>query len=269
MTSKRIIGFLFISFIMFGCMKSTNPLSSSASGNTTMSVAFSNTGTPVGFKKVSSTTGVDSIRIDSAIVVFAGIKFESDIDTVSVDSSASTAFINVDENNSSVNFRGPFVIHVHDTVAVSFASDTLPPGTYTGIKFWIHRLAPAERFWDSDDFNHMPGVSSDSSTTNYCIVVWGAVHKDSAWVPFEFKDNQNIQFKVKGTFTIPTATSSVNIALNFNMGSWFVNPYTGATLDPTSMGDYWNIQRAIRSSFEQGRCGDWGNRWRWAFGFHN
>ncbi|HUI29811.1 MAG TPA: hypothetical protein VLX91_06305 [Candidatus Acidoferrales bacterium] len=268
MSFRKAIGCLLISFIVFGCTKTTNPVSSSSSGNVTMSVAFSNTGTPVGFKKASATTaGVDSIRIDSAIVVFARIRFESDIDTVTVDTSTSIPFINVDEDNSSVTFRGPFAVHVGDTAAISFASDTLPAGTYTGIKFDIHRLAPAERFWDSDDFNHKPGSTDDSSTTNYSIVVWGAVHKDTAWVPFEFKDNQNLEFKVRGTFTITNPTTMVNVALNFNMGSWFVNPFNGAILDPTDMSlrTYLMIQQAIRASFNNGRCGDWDDHWRWAF----
>jgi len=187
-----------------------------------------------------------------------------------VDTSSSIPFINVDEDNSSVMFRGPFVVHVRDTEAISFASDTLPPGTYTGIKFDIHRLAPAEKFWDSDDFNRKPPSPSDSSTPNYSIVVWGAVHKDSAWIPFEFKDNQNLEFKVRGTFVIPDPTTSINIALNFNMGSWFVNPYNGNILDPTdtSHRNYITIQQAIKASFQNGRCGRLDDRWRWAFGYH-
>jgi hypothetical protein len=270
MTSKIFLSLLFTSFIIFGCSNATNPVSSSTPGNVTMSVAFSNTGTPVGFAKVSSDmAGVDSIRIDSAIVVFARIQFESDIDTVTVDTSEGTPFINIDYDNSSVNFLGPFVVHVNDTVAVDFASDTLPAGTYTGIKLEIHRLAPGERFWDSDDFNNRPSLGSDTSATQYSMVVWGAVHKDTAWVPFEFKDNQNLQVKVRGTFTIPTPTSSVNIALNFNMGTWFVNPRTGAILDPTDMSlrNYIAIQQAIHASFENGRCGRWDERFRWGFGF--
>ena len=274
MLSRKILGLILISIFVAGCSKTTNPISSSSStnGNVTMSVAFSDAGTPVGFRKTgaysisSITSGADSIRIDSAIVVFARIQFESDIDTVTVDTNTGIPFINVDEDNSNINFRGPFVVHVHDTSAISFASDTLPAGTYTGIKFDIHRLAPGEKFKDSDDFNDMVGSSNDSSTMDFSIVVWGAVYKDSAWVPFEFKDNQNLEFAVKGTFTIPTATSHVDVALNFNMGSWFMNP-DGTLLDPTntSLRNYIMIQQAIRTSFHEGRCGRWDDWWRWAY----
>ena len=172
-------------------------------------------------------------------------------------------------NDTSLTFPGPFVVHVRDTVAIDFASRTLPAGTYTGIKFDVGQLGPGQRFQDSHIFNHRDRDSSvvnDTSATNYSIVVWGAVYKDSAWVPFEFKDNQNLEYKVKGTFTIANATSSVDIALNFNMGTWFLSP-NGNTLDPTdtSFRNYAMIEQAIASSFEQGRCGRWDDFWAWGF----
>ncbi len=237
-----------------------------------MSVAFSNSGTPVGLEKVSSVTaGADSIRIDSAIVVIGRIQFESDIDTAQVSTNGGIPFININMNDTSLTFTGPFVVHVRDTVAIDFASRSLPAGTYTGIKFDIGQLGPGQRFQDSDIFNHIRSSVNDTSATNYSIVVWGAVYNDSAWVPFEFKDNQNLEYKVKGTFTISSPTSAINIALNFNMGTWFVNPFNGNIMDPadTSMRNIMMIDQAIASSFQQGRCGDWGQRSRWAFGFHN
>jgi hypothetical protein len=234
-----------------------------------MSVVFSNSGTPAGLEKVSSVTssGVDSIRIDSAIVVFARIQFESDIDTVTVDTTSSIPFININMNDTSLTFTGPFVVHVRDTVAINFASRTLPAGTYTGIKFDIGQLGPGQRFQDSDIFNHIRNSVNDTSATDYSIVVWGAVYKDSAWVPFEFKDNQNLEYKVRGTFTISSPTSAIDIALNFNMGTWFLDPMTGAILDPTStsMRDIMMIDQAIASSFQQGRCGPWNDFRHWGF----
>lgn len=257
---RKSLGLLVVSLVMFGCTKSMNPLSSSSNpGNVTMSVVFSNTGSTVGFMKASSSGAVDSIRIDSAIVVLSRIHFESNIDTVTVDTSGDAPDLNVDSYDSSVTLKGPFVVHVRDTVAINFASQALPAGTYTGVKFNVNKVGMGERYEDSDHFNGMgSGSQSDSAVSNYySIVVWGAVYKDSAWVPFEFKDNQNLEFKVKGTFTISSPTSSINIALNFNMGSWFTNPYTGAVLDPTitSFDNQLMIMQAIRFSFNNGRCG--------------
>lgn len=270
MALKSSLTLLFLSLLIFGCSNSGPVSPSSSSGNVTMSVAFTNANTPVGFKgvsapsgtyTVSSTTGVDSIRIDSAIVVFANIKFESNIDTVQVSDESGTPYISIDDSNSSITFPGPFVVHISDTVAINFASRTLPAGTYTGIKLQVHRLAPYEHFEDSDDFMGMRigNPHSDTAVSSYSIVVWGAIYKDSAWVPFAFKDNQNLEIKVKGTFTISSPTSNVNIALNFNMGSWFVNPINGQILDPTDMSDRNQvlIMMAIRQSFQQGHCGRW------------
>ncbi len=257
-----------LSLVLFGCSQSGNPVSSSSSqGNVTMSVAFSNSGTPVGLAKVSGPSAADSIRIDSAIVVLAKIQFESNIDTVEVDTSSNIPFIYINHDDSSATFWGPFVIHIHDTVAINFASKTLPVGTYTGMKFAVYRMGRGEPFEDSEHFNNPNRNPNDSAITNYSIAVWGAIYKDSTWVPFEFKDDQNLEFKVKGTFTITSPTSSVNIALNFNMGSWFVNPYNGSILDPTDMSlrNQLMIRQAIHLSFEQGRCGRRDDFRRWGF----
>lgn len=253
---RRSLGLLIISLLMFGCSKSSNPLSTSpTAGNVTMSVAFTSTSPTTGLSKVSSVNGATTIRIDSAVVVLAGIKFEGNIDSVTVDTSDNSPLLYINGSNPNVMFRGPFVIHIRDTVAIDFANQTLPAGTYTGIKFAIKRLDRGEAYHDSDHFNK-GFVPPDTSVQNYSIVVWGAIYKDSTWVPFEFKDNQNLEFKVPGTITIPNATTSIKVALNFNMGSWFTDPYTGATLDPTdsSFVNMVRIQQAIRASFGDGRC---------------
>jgi hypothetical protein len=214
-----------------------------------------------------TSSGADSIRIDSAIVVIGRIQFESNFDTVQVNTNGGMPFIGIDMNDTSLTFTGPFVVHVRDTVAIDFASKTLPAGTYTGIKFDIGQLGPGQRFQDSDIFNHIRSSVNDTSAMNYSIVVWGAVYNDSAWVPFEFKDNQNLEYKVKGTFTISSPTSAVNIALNFNMGTWFENPFNGNILDPTdtSIRNVMMIDQAIASSFQQGRCGPWNDFRHWGF----
>ena len=271
---KKVAGLLLISFVLFGCMKTANPLSSPSgqSGNVTMSAVFSNVGSASGLMKmgneVSSLSSVDSIRVDSAIVVLAGIKFINNVDTVTVDTADGIPTLIVDDDDSSITFPGPFVIHVGDTNAINFADKTLPAGTYEGIKFDVLRLGPAMQFIDSRWFNNNnASTPSDSAVMNYSIVVWGSVYKDTAWVPFEFKDNQNLQFKVKGTFTISSPTTSINIALNFNIGSWFVNPVNGTILDPTdpSFASHAAIQEAIRLSFGDGRCGPWNQFRHWGF----
>ncbi len=275
MLSIRVVGFFLISILLFGCTKTTNPItspSSSTPGGVTMSAMFSDVGqasrTIKGANTVASVTaGVDSIRIDSAIVVLAGIRFIRNIDSVSVDTADGIPTININDEDSSITFPGPFVIHVGDTNLVNFASKTLLAGTYQGIKFDVFKLGRGMRYWDSRRFNDSSLAVNDSAAMNYSIVVWGSVYKDTAWVPFEFKDDQNLEFKIADQFTISSPTSSVNIVLNFNMGSWFVNPVNGAILDPTNLSfrNYSAIRELIRLSLGKARCGRWDEFRRWGY----
>jgi hypothetical protein len=246
-----------LSVAVLGCAKSSNPLTPSSATPVSLSVAFSTNAAPITLMKNSGVSSVDSIRIDSAVVVFQRIKFESHIDSVIVDTSGN--FDREDDSNLNVIFMGPFIVHVRDTVAINFASQMLPPGTYNGIKFKIHRMQQGEQGEDSDEFNHHHNaMPTDTSITGSSIIVWGAVKKNGSWIPFTYRLREELEFKIKGNFTVNNATNTVNIALNFNMGSWFVDPMSGSLLDPTNTSTqmYETISRAIRYSFEKGRGGE-------------
>ncbi len=239
--------------MLAGCAKSSVNGPSDGMTPVTMAISFSNGGTPT-LMKSSGLAGADSLRIDSAVVVIARIKFESHVDTVMVDTvDGHTEDLDEDMN---ITFKGPYVIHVRDTVAFDFANQVVPAGTYDGIKFKIHRLMEGEPHEDSDDLNHHPRTN-DSSIVGSSISVWGAVLKNGVWTKFAFFFNGEVEFKIKGTFTVAASTSTVNLALNFNMGSWFVNPFTGALLDPTdtTMMNRELIRMAIYRSFQKGRGG--------------
>jgi len=257
MKSSRGMGMaLLMALMIAGCSQSGNPVAGQQQVPVNLSVAFS-TGGGTGLLKAAGGTSADSIRIDSAIVVFARIKFESHIDSVAVDSTGKDSAEVESEDDLNVTFRGPFVVHVRDTVAIDFASQTLPAGTYNGIKFKIHRLMPGEHHEDSDEHEgHMMNPMADTTGYGSSIVVWGQVYKNGAWEPFEFKFNGEFEFKIAGDFVVSEATSSINIALNFDMGAWFRNPETGSLLDPTdlSLMNRELFQRAIRESFGSG-CG--------------
>jgi hypothetical protein len=236
-----------------GCAKNSTTGPSSGLTPVNLAISFSNSG-GVGLMKSSGLASADSIRIDSAVVVIARIKFESHIDTVKVDTvEGHTEDLDLDQN---IVFRGPFVIHVRDTVAFSFANNVLPAGTYDGIKFKIHRLQDGEQHEDSDEHNHHP-KTNDSVIVRSSISVWGSVLKNGVWTKFAFFFDGEVEFKIKGTFTVAASTNTVNLALNFNMGSWFVNPMTGALLDPTDTSSMNRelIRMAIYRSFGKGRGG--------------
>jgi hypothetical protein len=246
-----VLGLVLMGVLVSGCSKdsATGP---GSSPSVNMAVSFSKAGTP-GLLKGYGVTATDSLRIDSAVVVLSRIKFESRVDTVKADTTEGAPD---DDRNLEVTFKGPFVIHVRDTVGINFANQVLPAGTYDGIKFKIHKLQNGEKHEDSDDRNHRPHVG-DSAVVGSSITLWGSVKKNGLWTPFKFTFNGEIEFKIKGSFTIESSTSSINIALNFNIGSWFQNPQTGALLDPTdiSSGNRELIKRAIYNSFGKGRGG--------------
>ena len=249
---------LVMALIIAGCSKTDNPVSSGQQVPVSLSVAFSKSGAVQGLMKSAGAFGADSLIIDSAIVVFQRIKFESHIDSVFIDSSENdSSEVEIEhEDELEVTFRGPFVVHIRDTVAIDFASQTLPPGTYDGIKFKIHRLKSGEHHEDSDEHNNRPHSMVDIPYES-SIVVWGSILKDGTWTPFEFKFNGEFEFKIKGNFVVDEAVSSINIALNFDMGQWFVNPEDGTLLDPTDLNSATRelFMRAIKKSFHQGRGG--------------
>jgi len=256
-------------YLMTGCTSSTAPGSGSTMVH--MSSSFSKAGT-AGFSKVENFFGIDSLRIDSAVVVISRVTFlakedseMADSDDVEHEGDDGDAIMNGDDHDgddedSSVVLRGPFVIHVHDTVAIDFADKMLPAGTYDAIILKIRRLGFREHHWDSDEHSSHE-CWSDTGLAGASITVWGAVFKDSAWQPFTYKLNDNLEFKIKGNFNVPVSTSSVNIALHFSMDAWFRNTSDGSLLDPTdtSFENRKMIRHAIEKAFNQCRGGhDWG-----------
>jgi len=243
--------------LLGGCAKSDNPVSSTESVLVNLSVGFSKTSGRLPLLKISGAVAVDSIRIDSAVVVLQRIKFESHIDSVVVDTTGEKVEPETEEEMN-VTFFGPFVVHIRDTAAINFAAQTLPAGTYDGIKFKIHRLQPGEHHEDSDEHTGWRvNATADSVGYGSSIVVWGAVKKNGTWELFTFKFDGEFEFKIKGNFVITQATSTANIALSFNMGMWFQNPRGGSLLDPTdtSITTRGLFRQAIRHSFEMGRGG--------------
>ena len=257
-----IVSGLFLGSMISGCAKDS-PLSPVLSTNPTVNLAvtFSKPGTGE-FSKSASDLFVDSLHIDSAVVVFSRIQFLPHEDTARIDTGddeeGDSDHHESDDENDGLTFKGPFAVHVRDTVSIDFASQQVPPGIYDGIRFKIHRLTPGEHFEDSDErIHHDHSFGVDSTFVGSSITVWGSIFKNGEWTPFTFKFDGEFEFKIKGNFTVPASTSTIRMALNIDMGTWFINPRDGSLLDPTNTSHY-NLQlfrRAIRSSFQSCRGG--------------
>jgi hypothetical protein len=74
------------------------------------------------------------------------------------------------------------------------------------------------------------------------IYVKGQIYQNGAWKNFVFTTGKvNTEFKIKGNFTITESDRNIPYVLVFDLTSWFVDPLTGALLDPTSPGDQGKI----------------------------
>jgi hypothetical protein len=153
--------------------------------------------------------------------------------------------------------KGPFIIRLRDSLTANFADQMIPAGTYDGVTFRIRKFSQAEHFEDSDDHEHHGGGHSDSGLAGSSLVVWGSEFQNGAWVPFTLHLDLELQIKVRGNFVVPTAISSVSFALNFDLGSWFRDPFTGTFLDPTDPSNHVRdlIRNAVRIAFGNGHGG--------------
>ena len=249
---------------MEGCSSSDIPAAVAPGTPVALSAVFSEAKTITSLSKDAGFAAVDSLIIDSAIVVFDRIKFESHVESEMDDDTLETNDLDEVEDDSietehefNVTLRGPFVVHVRDPLAISFADGVVPAGTYTAIKFKIHRLRAGEEHEDSDEHNGRSRTLIDPTGYEASIVVWGKVRKDGGWVSFTLKYNGEATHHIHGNFVVPEATNTISFALTFNTELWFRNRETGALLDPTDTSEpnQASIMQAIKHSFARGEGG--------------
>jgi hypothetical protein len=220
--------------------------------------AAGSAGGPVRLAKSGGTAAaVDSIHVALTTVVLRDIAFRYRVDTVQVADSTQCVKRDRDEYEHgwkdyrvTTRFRGPFVVTLPNNVPVKIALDTIPPGTYDGITFTLHKLHPKD-------------VSADStlpdSLVGYSVVIFGQVFYkgDSTGRQFMFKADINEAFKVRGDFVVPAGSNEVPYVLDFKMDAWFDGG--SRMLDPNSAFDRrwirWNIKHALKDLMRGGR--DW------------
>ncbi len=273
--------FILVLSTLVGCSKSTdNPVGAfvAPGSQVHLAMSFSRTASGISLGKTNGTTLADSIRIDSITVVVAKIHLHSTADSGAVGDEDGGRWHGGDDliagdghghssDSNDVTLNGPFIVHIRDTLSVNFANQTIPPGTYNDISFFIHRVQHGEEDYDSDDQRPVMIGGSDSSIIGSSVVIWGAVMKNGSWTPFTFRSDLELKVSIPGTFTVPQAISSATLAFNFNVSMLFRDPGTGMYLDPTdtSMMNHERIDAAIRAALGNGHCGNddraWHGRW--------
>ncbi len=221
----------FILFLLNGCSNGTSP----QSGNFSMSMKSGN-----GLSKVQS----DTLVITSAELLVEDLKIEGTKTSVANGSDDSiVVFRGDDAEDKEVELKyGPFVISLNLNGAVNtFAVNYIPPGTYVGAKFQIHRLDKDEVPPDT--------VFADSSFNNggYSVVVKGFYNN----IPFTYKSTVTANERV--FFSNPIVVNNVNfinVTLQVDPYSWF---YVGGHyLDPNNSNNSEMIDWQIRYSFKKG-----------------
>ncbi len=238
MKALKIFFILWIAFMLElflllfnGCSNSLSP----QSGNFSMSFKGAN---------ALSKTQSDSLLITSADILIKDLKLKGTSSTVVTANDDSVVVFRDDgEKDDEVELRmGPFVISLNlngnmNTVAVN----NVPPGTYVGAKFEIHKF----------DHDEMPAdsVFADSLNGGYSVVVKGFYNGS----PFVFKTNLNAQQRIYfDKPVVVTQTNFVNVTLVVNPYAWFTSD--GHIIDPTNSANQeminWQIRKSFRSGFE-------------------
>lgn len=251
-----------LALLLAGCSSDGSGPSANTGNGALVSVTASATGGSglVSLGRSSTETGtltsIDSIKIDQALIVLKDIAFKGRIDTVHTMDSLEVekdyehemeyerAFgMKWDDHyrDRGIHFRGPFLVVLEDTTPVQIALDTIPPGTYNGIKFKIHRLR-------SKDLLNNPALPD--SMVGYSVAVSGSVKDTSGtWTPFLFKANIDEEFKARGNFVVNPGDKLVPYALKFDLASWFTTP-GGRVLDPNDWRDRMWIRYLIKASLK-------------------
>jgi hypothetical protein len=240
---------LFATFMLIAGCKDNTTAPSGAGGNALVQMTASS-GTSSGSISLSKSSGaldilatVDSLMVDSAFVFLKDIAFIPAIDTLHARDSVSCSSDDDREEHGwtgpRVHFKGPFLVLLRNKQPVQIAIDTIPPGSYNGIRFSIHRLR---------GMDVLKNPALPDSLVGYSIIIFGKVkYAGVPWAPFEYKANIDEEFKVKGNFVVPTGLTVVPYVLNFDLATWFSGP-AGRILDPSNPADRWLIRWTIKAA---------------------
>lgn len=238
LTLWAVITISFIIFLLDGCTSNTGP----QSGNFSMSTRSGSQ-----MAKVQS----DSLMITSAEILVEDLKLKgTTTSVVNAGDDSVVVFRDGDSEDNDVELKmGPFVVALNlNGIVNTFAVNDVPPGTYVGAKFQIHRVEPGEVPPDS--------LFADTLFNNggYSVVVKGFYNG----VPFIYRSkvtaNQKIYFSKP---IVVTKTNFVNVTLQVDPYSWFYAD--GHYFDPNNSSNSEMIDWLIKHSFRKGFEDDYKN----------
>ena len=243
---------LSMAILLGGCSQNTTGPDSRTNGSLVELTASG--GSDLGSVRLGKLTGidqtaasVDSLIITHAIIVLKDVKFLLAPDSVHMrDSTECQRDDDAEEHgegkrDSTLHFKGPFIVVLHDSTPVQIALDTIAPGLYSGIKFNIHKL-------HRKDVDRNPLFPD--SLIGYSVAVAGlAKYTVGGWAPFVFKADINEDFKVRGDFVVAAGQTLTPYVLKFDLVSWFRST-SGRLLNPNDTEDRRGIRHAVKASLK-------------------
>ncbi len=177
---------------------------------------------------------IDSIVIKDFRILLSEMKFQS-----------KTADTNQNSDDH-VMKSGPFLMNLDSTgKAFTLANGSIPKGTYSKIKFELHRFSSSETPNYVDD-----AVFADFATTErYSVIIKGLIFEDGASEEFTFNGtvtaNLWLNFDPEITFE---EGENYTISLDIDPNSAFISGNT--ILDPRVQKDANDIDNAVKDAFK-------------------
>ncbi|MBI5403922.1 MAG: hypothetical protein HY959_11020 [Ignavibacteriae bacterium] len=220
MKTKKYFGFGILSSLIFfavisGCSNSDSPVTSGSGSSTSQNI---------GLSIMRNDNALDNPLADTLIITSA----KALINEVEVENQSPGTSVHVN----------PFVIYFNSNGSIQeIIGGQIPAGTYTKIKFKIHKPEDNET---PPDPEFKEGTSGNQ---RYSFIIKGT-YNGSAFV---YKSKQSASLILNFPSGINFATTKKNITVIFNKKSWF---YKNGLKDPNNSNNENEIDDNIRTSFK-------------------
>ena len=141
----------------------------------------------------------------------------------------------------------PFVLDLSLTDTVQQISiDTIPNGTYDGVKFKIHRI-------DQNDIDSLSSAVQATfadflSGNRYSVIIDGNYYQNGQATPFTYKSKIDVEIElpINPPLVVDSTLSSINLTLQISSAGWFIDS-NNTLIDPTDPNNASIIDHNLKS----------------------
>jgi hypothetical protein len=178
-----------------------------------------------------SGTEADSLKISRVRILISELKLHRDKeDTVAGDKTVKT---------------GPMLITIDSSGSRTFATGTVPPGTYDKLKFEFHRFSSSEVGQYLSDTNFADFVTDD----RYTFLIDGTVYNGGQAFPFTYRSDvtANLSFKFEPSITLDAGG---NVIIVVQVDPEAIMKPEGKVLDPRDGSNESKLDKAIKEAIK-------------------